>query len=186
MPEMDLASVACAIQNLWLAARAEGVGMGWVSLFEPEALRELLRMPAGSRPVAVLCLGYVREFYPRPMLEMAEWARRCSSRHWYIPTTGQTGSRTPAPSRTARLLGTAAPVDRASILRQRKNSRQVPLEGIERELGLNARAAPATVSGAPRIEGHWIDEIREGDAGTQNRKPGDLLVVVAHRPAGVC
>ena len=74
MPEMDLASVACAIQNLWLAARAEGVGMGWVSLFEPEALRELLRMPAGSKPVAVLCLGCVPEFYPRPMLEMTDWA----------------------------------------------------------------------------------------------------------------
>ncbi|HTV96036.1 MAG TPA: 5,6-dimethylbenzimidazole synthase [Steroidobacteraceae bacterium] len=74
MPEMDLASVACAIQNLWLAARAEGVGMGWVSLFEPEALRELLRMPPGSKPVAVLCLGRVPEFYPRPMLEMAQWA----------------------------------------------------------------------------------------------------------------
>ncbi len=50
MPEMDLASVACAIQNLWLAARAEGIGMGWVSLFEPEDLRVLLRMPAGARP----------------------------------------------------------------------------------------------------------------------------------------
>jgi 5,6-dimethylbenzimidazole synthase len=74
MPEMDLASVACAIQNLWLAARAEGVGMGWVSLFEPDALRALLRMPAGSRPVAVLCLGRVPEFYPRPMLETAQWA----------------------------------------------------------------------------------------------------------------
>jgi 5,6-dimethylbenzimidazole synthase len=73
MPEMDLASVACAIQNLWLAARAEGVGMGWVSLFEPEALRELLRMPPGSKPVAVLCLGRVPEFYPRPMLEMTRW-----------------------------------------------------------------------------------------------------------------
>ncbi len=76
MPEMDLASVACAIQNLWLAARAEGVGMGWVSLFEPEALRELLRMPPGSRPVAVLCLGYVQEFYPKPMLELENWAQR--------------------------------------------------------------------------------------------------------------
>ena len=73
MPEMDLASVACAIQNMWLAARAEGVGMGWVSLFEPEALRELLRMPTGSKPVAVLCLGRVPEFYPRPMLEMTRW-----------------------------------------------------------------------------------------------------------------
>jgi 5,6-dimethylbenzimidazole synthase len=77
MPEMDLASVACAIQNLWLAARAEGVGMGWVSLFEPEALRELLHMPQGSRPVAVLCLGRVPEFYSRPMLEMTDWAQGC-------------------------------------------------------------------------------------------------------------
>ncbi|HEV7442651.1 MAG TPA: 5,6-dimethylbenzimidazole synthase, partial [Steroidobacteraceae bacterium] len=57
LPEMDLASVACAIQNLWLVARAENVGMGWVSLFEPESLRQLLRMPEGSRPVAILCLG---------------------------------------------------------------------------------------------------------------------------------
>jgi 5,6-dimethylbenzimidazole synthase len=77
MPEMDLASVACAIQNLWLAARAEGLGMGWVSLFDPEALRELLRMPPGSKPVAVLCLGKVPEFYPRPMLEMTQWAQGC-------------------------------------------------------------------------------------------------------------
>jgi 5,6-dimethylbenzimidazole synthase len=81
MPEMDLASVACAIQNLWLAARAEGIGMGWVSLFEPEDLRVLLRMPAGARPVAVLCLGHVPEFYPRPMLEMTQWreGRRLAS-----------------------------------------------------------------------------------------------------------
>src|SRR4030088_768425 len=76
MPEMDLASVACAIQNLWLVARAENVGMGWVSLFEPESVRQLLRMPEGSRPVAILCLGYVPEFYRRPMLEESGWAQR--------------------------------------------------------------------------------------------------------------
>jgi 5,6-dimethylbenzimidazole synthase len=76
MPEMDLASVACAIQNMWLAARAEGIGMGWVSLFDPKAMRALLRMPEGSKPVAVLCLGHVREFYPRPMLEIENWAQR--------------------------------------------------------------------------------------------------------------
>jgi 5,6-dimethylbenzimidazole synthase len=80
MPEMDLASVACAIQNLWLVARAEGVGMGWVSLFDPEALRQLLRMPPGSRPVAILCLGFVPEFYRRPMLEETDWARRVDLR----------------------------------------------------------------------------------------------------------
>ena len=80
LPEMDLASVACAIQNLWLVARAENVGMGWVSLFEPEGLRQLLRMPAGSRPIAILCLGYVREFYRRPMLEESGWADRADLR----------------------------------------------------------------------------------------------------------
>jgi 5,6-dimethylbenzimidazole synthase len=75
LPEMDLASVACAIQNLWLAARAEGLGLGWVSLFDPEALAGLLAMPAGSKPIAILCLGHVAEFYPKPMLEMENWIR---------------------------------------------------------------------------------------------------------------
>lgn len=74
LPEMDLASAACAIQNLWLAARAEGLGMGWVSLFEPDALSALLNMPSGSRPIAILCLGHVAEFYPKPMLELENWA----------------------------------------------------------------------------------------------------------------
>lgn len=76
MPDMDLASVACGIQNLWLAARAEGLGMGWVSLFAPEAVADLLGMPTGSRPVAILCLGHVEAFYPRPMLESEKWAER--------------------------------------------------------------------------------------------------------------
>src|ERR1700761_8050469 len=80
MPEMDLASVACSIQNLWLVARAEGVGMGWVSLFDPEQLAQLLNLPAGSRPVAVLCLGHVPEFYKKPMLEETHWAERVDIR----------------------------------------------------------------------------------------------------------
>ncbi|MFV3381464.1 5,6-dimethylbenzimidazole synthase [Pseudomonas sp. NY15354] len=75
LPEMDLASLACAIQNLWLAARAEGLGMGWVSLFDPQALGELLGMPKGAKPVAVLCLGPVAEFYPAPMLVLEQWAQ---------------------------------------------------------------------------------------------------------------
>ncbi|WP_248919048.1 5,6-dimethylbenzimidazole synthase [Pseudomonas entomophila] len=76
LPEMDLASLACAIQNLWLAARAEGLGMGWVSLFDPLALAELLGMPAGAKPVAVLCLGPVTAFYPAPMLVLEDWAEQ--------------------------------------------------------------------------------------------------------------
>jgi 5,6-dimethylbenzimidazole synthase len=74
LPHMDLASVACALQNMWLAARAEGIGMGWVSLFDPEQLKRLLQMPDDSEPVAVLCLGQVEEFYPAPMLQIEEWA----------------------------------------------------------------------------------------------------------------
>ena len=73
MPEMDLASLACAIQNMWLAARAEGIGLGWVSLFEPERIKTLLNMPLGSHPVAILCIGHVDEFYPKPMLEVNNW-----------------------------------------------------------------------------------------------------------------
>ncbi|CAG8867331.1 5,6-dimethylbenzimidazole synthase [Pseudomonas fluorescens] len=75
LPEMDLASLSCAVQNLWLAARAEGLGMGWVSLFDPQALAALLGMPAGAKPLAVLCLGPVEAFYPAPMLVLEGWAQ---------------------------------------------------------------------------------------------------------------
>lgn len=74
LPQMDLASVSCAIQNLWLAARSEGLGMGWVSLFDPRRLAALLQMPAGAEPVAILCLGPVPEFPDRPALELDGWA----------------------------------------------------------------------------------------------------------------
>ena len=76
LPEMDLASAACAIQNLWLAARAEGLGMGWVSIFDPLQLAPLLDMPEGSRPIAILCLGPVPDFYSQPMLQTEKWACR--------------------------------------------------------------------------------------------------------------
>ncbi len=77
MPHMDIASTACAIQNLWLAARAEGLGMGWVSLFSPREVQALLSMPADAEPLAILCLGPVNDFYSAPMLEQQQWAQRC-------------------------------------------------------------------------------------------------------------
>ena len=73
LPQMDLASVSCAIQNMWLAARAEGLGMGWVSIFDPARLGALLGMPDDAEPVAILCLGPVPEFPDRPALEIDEW-----------------------------------------------------------------------------------------------------------------
>lgn len=73
LPEMDLASVSCAIQNMWLAARAEGLGMGWVSIFDPKELAKLLGIPDDAKPVAILCLGHVNSFYKEPMLVETGW-----------------------------------------------------------------------------------------------------------------
>ncbi len=75
-PEAVRASACCAVQNLWLAARAEGVGVGWVSIVEPEVLRQELGLPAGVEPIAYLCLGHPVAFRERPMLEELGWRPR--------------------------------------------------------------------------------------------------------------
>lgn len=76
MLETDLFSTCLAVQNLWLAARAEGIGVGWVSIVDPVRLAETLKLPAQVYPVAYLCLGYVSEFLPKPELEIAGWRSR--------------------------------------------------------------------------------------------------------------
>jgi nicotinate-nucleotide--dimethylbenzimidazole phosphoribosyltransferase len=75
-PEAVRASACCAVQNLWLAARAEGIGVGWVSIVEPAVLRAELRLPPGVEPVAYLCLGHPVAFRARPMLEETGWRER--------------------------------------------------------------------------------------------------------------
>nr|WP_294866284.1 5,6-dimethylbenzimidazole synthase [uncultured Pseudogulbenkiania sp.] len=76
MKTMDLYSSVCAVQNLWLAARAEGLGVGWVSIFKPNELKQILGIPLSITPIAYLCLGYVSHFYQRPELEEAGWLPR--------------------------------------------------------------------------------------------------------------
>ncbi|HEX4106945.1 MAG TPA: nicotinate-nucleotide--dimethylbenzimidazole phosphoribosyltransferase [Solirubrobacteraceae bacterium] len=76
IPQTDVYSTACAIENLWLAARAEGLGVGWVSFYRPEDLRELLGIPARVEPLAYLCLGWPDERPVRPGLEAAGWSAR--------------------------------------------------------------------------------------------------------------
>jgi 5,6-dimethylbenzimidazole synthase len=102
LPQMDLASVACAIQNLWLAAYAEGLGLGWVSLFEPNALKRLLHMPGDSEPVAILCLGHVENFYSAPMLQLEDWAQPAPLRSFVMENcwTGSTDTAQPARERS--------------------------------------------------------------------------------------
>lgn len=75
-PRMDVYSTVCAVQNLWLAARAEGVGVGWVSIFRDEDVRLLLGIPKRVEIVAWLCLGYVRELYQEPELAVKGWRQR--------------------------------------------------------------------------------------------------------------
>lgn len=75
-PHMDLYSTVCAVQNLWLSARAEGLGCGWVSILDPDDLRALLKIPDTVEVVAYLCLGYVEQFERKPDLERAGWLRR--------------------------------------------------------------------------------------------------------------
>src|SRR5207245_2016572 len=65
-PDMDLYSTVCAVENLWLAARAEGIGVGWVSIIHVAELATILNLPAHVVPVAYLCLGHVADFPPEP------------------------------------------------------------------------------------------------------------------------
>jgi 5,6-dimethylbenzimidazole synthase len=76
MPETGTYSVCCAIQNLWLAARAEGIGVGWVSILSNEDLKKILLIPPHVNLIAYLCLGYVTEFADKPDLEKADWLPR--------------------------------------------------------------------------------------------------------------
>lgn len=76
IPEAGLYSVCCAIQNLWLAARTEGIGVGWVSILSNDIIREVLELPDYVVPIAYLCLGYVDKFSEKPDLEKAKWLSR--------------------------------------------------------------------------------------------------------------
>ena len=75
-PATDLYSTACAVENLWLAARAESLGVGWVSILDLDQLKSLLGIPAPLTLVAYLCIGYVSEFRPQPDLEEKGWETR--------------------------------------------------------------------------------------------------------------
>ena len=79
--ETDLYSTCCAVQNLWLAARAEGIGVGWVSILKQPQLRQILGIPHHVIPVAYLCLGYPMEFPAEPILQTAGWRERMQPSH---------------------------------------------------------------------------------------------------------
>ncbi len=93
VPETDVYSTCCAVQNFWLAARAEGIGVGWVSIAQPAELKRILEIPTGVVAVAYLCVGYVSAFSDAPDLERTGWRHRLSlvelvfEDHWGRPET---------------------------------------------------------------------------------------------------
>lgn len=93
-PEMDLYSAVCAVQNLWLAARAENVGVGWVSILQHDDLRDALGIPPSIQPIAYLCVGYVSYFFQKPELETAGWLPRAPLGNvlWFDRWHGRSGS----------------------------------------------------------------------------------------------
>ncbi len=76
IPEAGIYSVCCAVQNLWLAARTEGIGVGWVSIISNDVLKKVLNLPDHVTPIAYLCLGYVEKFAEKPDLQTAKWLPR--------------------------------------------------------------------------------------------------------------
>lgn len=76
MPDMGRYSVVCAIQNMWLCARSLNIGMGWVSILDPNTVKSILNAPADRELIAYLCLGKVDKFYDKPELETLQWQDR--------------------------------------------------------------------------------------------------------------
>lgn len=137
IPETDVYSAACAIENLWLAARAEGLGIGWVSFYRPDDLRSLLGIPARVDPMAWLCVGWPDERPVRPGLETAGWSSRMPladvvmEERWQesAPPSAQaapaSAQAAPAIAQAAHAIAQAAPPDRRAVARARDRSDQL-------------------------------------------------------------
>lgn len=76
IPETDILSTACAIQNMWLAACSEGLAMGWVSFYKKNDVRDILQIPPHIDPIALLSVGYTNQYPEKPILELANWEKR--------------------------------------------------------------------------------------------------------------
>ncbi len=150
IPETDVYSTACAVENLWLAARAEGLGVGWVSYYRPDDLRELLGIPARVDPIAYLCVGWPDERPQRPGLEAAGWSSRVGLDEVVMEgrwrEAAPRGAATPARRTSA---GTPPSPDRAAAIAARDR-----LDALVKPAGsLGALEALierwATITGAP-------------------------------------
>jgi len=147
IPETDVYSTACAIENLWLAARAEGLGVGWVSFYRPDDLRALFGIPARVDPMAYLCVGWPDERPVRPGLEAAGWSERAPvedivmEERWTAGPTPDARRPTPSPDRAA----AAAARDRLDALVKPAGSLGALEPLIERWAAIAAAPPPARI-----------------------------------------
>jgi nicotinate-nucleotide--dimethylbenzimidazole phosphoribosyltransferase len=152
-PEAVRASACCAVENLWLAARVEGIGVGWVSIVEPAVLRAELALPPGVEPVAYLCIGHPVAFRERPMLEETRWRKRrpladVVFRHdrWEerdpppVPSASRPPSSSSAAPPMAAKRDSVAPLDETARERTRAESARLtkPIESLGRLEDLSA------------------------------------------------
>ena len=147
-PDADVWSCACAIENMWLAARVEGLGLGWVTLLDPVDLAGLLHLPAGVETLGWLCVGWPDERPPAPGLERAGWSRRAPlgdvvlEERW--PDKG-TWEEPPAPPSHLRAPDQAAVVgvrDEADVLLSPPGSLGVLDRAVDRVMALAQRGGP--------------------------------------------
>ena len=147
IPETDVYSTACAIENLWLAARAEGLGVGWVSFYRPDDLRGLLGIPATVDPLAYLCVGWPDERPVRPGLESAGWAARLPldevvmAEHWRPSPADEAAATTAVVDREAAI----AARDRLDALVKPAGSLGALEMLIERWASITGAAPPASL-----------------------------------------
>jgi nicotinate-nucleotide--dimethylbenzimidazole phosphoribosyltransferase len=148
IPATDVYSTACAIQNLWLTARAEGLGVGWVSFYRPDELRAVLAIPDAVEPVAWLCVGWPDDRPLRPGLERAGWAQRrplaevTYDERW--PAGGEPLDRAPAPDAAARI----AARDRTDVLVKPAGSLGALEDVVERWSAATGAPPPAPLRAA--------------------------------------
>jgi nicotinate-nucleotide--dimethylbenzimidazole phosphoribosyltransferase len=160
MPETDVYSTCLAVQNLWLAARAEGLGVGWMSIMEKDAMRALLEIPEGIVPVAFLTLGYAVVFAREPMLSEVGWRKRLplaelvyEDRWGCAPRAGLEGADSrPAAARPGRGLDASAPLTAPEAALRRNRDLTKPLGSLGVLEALSLQLAGLQQTAYPRCE----------------------------------
>ena len=167
IPETDVYSTACAIQNLWLAARAEGLGVGWVSFYRLADLRAILGIPARVDPIAYLCIGWPDERPVRPGLETSGWAARLPlervvmAERWEEPAAAAAaGAATAAPDAA---VEPPAAGSRARPRRRDPRARSLRPARQARRQPRRARVADRALGGGERRAAAAADPRRRAD-----------------------